>query len=351
MTSESRPTVSIALATYNGAHFLREQLDTLLAQSRPPDEIVVTDDGSVDDTLAILTACARSAPFPIHVHSNSERMGYRRNFLKAAELCTSDLIFFCDQDDIWSPSKLSRMTACFADPAVMLAYHNAMVVNADGVAIGELYRAEAQKLLLAQVPVPPWHYSLGFTQAFRRELLNLSDLWPMSLDHVSGAPMAHDQWLFFLALCRGKVAYVDASLVRYRQHGSNVYGASMDRRPPVLRGRCSYSPEWETSAAAAARRRSEILDLASARSDPPAAARAREIARCYQVYSERLARRLATHDEENLGSRLMNLAKALWHGDYRHNNPWRFRVRGLLRDLPISLLGRRMRNDRAGRYG
>ena len=108
MTAITAPTprISIAMATYNGSKYLREQLDSLAAQTLPPCELVVTDDGSTDDTLGILDRFRRRAPFPVHLHRNEQRLGYRDNFLKAAQLCSGELIAFCDQDDVWMPDKL-----------------------------------------------------------------------------------------------------------------------------------------------------------------------------------------------------------------------------------------------------
>src|SRR5690348_8403095 len=101
MTDPSSLSISVAMATYNGARYIREQLDDLAAQTRLPAEVVVCDDESSDGTVAILEHFAASAPFPVHIHRNSERLGYRANFMKCASLCSSDLVAFCDQDDRW----------------------------------------------------------------------------------------------------------------------------------------------------------------------------------------------------------------------------------------------------------
>src|SRR5206468_1809416 len=105
--------VSVAMATFNGAAYIEEQLADLSRQSILPFELVVCDDGSSDDTLMILERFAARAPFPVRIHRNSERLGYRANFLKCAGLCRADLIAFCDQDDRWASSKLATMVACF----------------------------------------------------------------------------------------------------------------------------------------------------------------------------------------------------------------------------------------------
>ena len=125
----SEPAVSVALATCNGERFLREQLDSIAHQSRLPAELVVSDDHSSDTTVGILHAFAHRAPFPVHIAVNSSRIGYARNFRSAAARCTGDLIAFSDQDDWWSRDKLDRLAAQFEDPRVMLAYHNARVVE------------------------------------------------------------------------------------------------------------------------------------------------------------------------------------------------------------------------------
>jgi glycosyltransferase involved in cell wall biosynthesis len=100
------PSVSVALCTYNGARFLDEQLASLAAQTWRPLELVVCDDRSTDSTLAILAKFASTASFPVRIVQNGAWLGYKSNFKKAACLCQGELITFCDQDDIWLPTKL-----------------------------------------------------------------------------------------------------------------------------------------------------------------------------------------------------------------------------------------------------
>ena len=222
--------VSVAMATYNGAAYLARQLDDLAAQSILPAELVVCDDGSTDDTLAILERFAITAPFAVHVHRNSERLGYRANFLKCASLCRSDLIAFCDQDDRWASTKIATMLACFEDPEVLLAFHDAEIIAEDERSLGRLMRARP----IGRSPPlsgSPWTFSLGFTQVFRRWLCDCDRLWPLSVDPNSARePMAHDQWYFFLASVLGTVINIEAPLVRYRQHGDNVFGWAKAKR-------------------------------------------------------------------------------------------------------------------------
>jgi len=121
--------ISVALASYNGAEYIREQLDSLNAQSYLPYELIITDDGSTDDTLETVNQFIKSALFKVSVIQNEERLGWKDNFLKAASLCSGDLIAFCDQDDLWLPNKLEIMSKEFTNPNVMLATHTLTVCD------------------------------------------------------------------------------------------------------------------------------------------------------------------------------------------------------------------------------
>ena len=93
--------ISIAMTAFNGAKYINEQLNSFASQTRLPDEVVVCDDISSDDTFEILDNFARSAPFKMIVVRNNKNLGYTKNFEKALSLCSGDLIFLSDQDDIW----------------------------------------------------------------------------------------------------------------------------------------------------------------------------------------------------------------------------------------------------------
>ena len=124
--------VSIAMATYNGAKFIIEQLESLSRQSYLPHEVVVSDDCSTDGTVELIEAFAKDARFEIHIVRNAINRGYRDNFMHAASLCKSPIVAFCDQDDIWHADKLLETLKYFEDPAVKLVHHNANIVDADG---------------------------------------------------------------------------------------------------------------------------------------------------------------------------------------------------------------------------
>ena len=220
--------VSLALATYNGAAFLAEQLQSLAAQTHRPFELIVQDDRSTDETLAVVAAFAATAPFPVHVASNPERLGYRANFMAAAGRCQGDLIGFCDQDDVWYPHKLATVVARFDDPQVMLVHHNARLVTAAGQPLGRIYDWDGVRDTdTGPMGASPWRFPQGFAMTFRPELLALSGFRERSVDYLSAyEALAHDQWIYLLALVFGRVRFVAEALVDYRQHDTNAYGIS-----------------------------------------------------------------------------------------------------------------------------
>ena len=114
----------------------------------------------------------------MHLHRNPTRLGFRANFMSAVGLCKSELIAFCDQDDIWYPEKLISSIEPFANPEVLMIYHDFDVVDDTNVKLSAAKARwsglSAQPLLTLSTKVKTW----GFTQLFRRSLLEFSNLWP-----------------------------------------------------------------------------------------------------------------------------------------------------------------------------
>jgi glycosyltransferase involved in cell wall biosynthesis len=223
--------VSVVMATFNGSRFLRMQLTSLAIQKKQPTELIICDDCSSDDTIRIAMEFANVSPFPVRIHINEKRKGYRRNFMDAATLCSSELIAFCDQDDIWHEDKLLCITRVFADDDdILLACHNARVIELNGAIGRRILPDEWWPLVNHPLSLGPFDYTLGFTQVFRRRLLMFSHLNADSTDqNFPDQTLAHDQWFFFLASVLGKIAYVDQDLVDYRQHDKNVFGLPVER--------------------------------------------------------------------------------------------------------------------------
>jgi len=323
--------ISIALATYNGEKYLAAQLDSLARQTVLPSELVVSDDASVDGTRDIIGEFARNAPFPVRLYQNDARLGYRANFMRAVALCGSELIAFCDQDDVWKPEKIAVITRPFRDPDVLLAYHNAEVVDQDGGSLGHLYRDLSSEQQFSPLEPNPWRLVPGFTQVFRRALTEYSFLHPASIDaYWPTECLAHDQWHLFLAAVFGCIVQVSQPLVRYRQHGANAFGwRKEDRLVPepgyVLRNEGFI---------AATRNRAELLRRLRDRLPPRAEVRARAAITYYDALHVQLMSRKSVYDSPSLAARAGAVRALLKQGAYRRaRGTVGYGWRGLLLDL------------------
>lgn len=332
--------VSIALATYNGAPFLEQQLRTISEQTHPPHELVVCDDCSSDDTMILLRNFAEKAHFPVRIFKNSAQLGYARNFRRASSLCEGDLIAFSDQDDFWDEQKIARMSICFDDPQVMLAYHNARIVDIDRNGNGRLYRGEIESAKLNVSPLSPWHHSYGMTQVFRSGLRRFDKFWDLSINDVADPLdiMSHDQWYFFLASLTGKVSFIDSVQVDYRQHASNSVGASPRKARFAHRifGRLEHYGRQDQRSAAAALARAAVA-RAIAQDHPSLRKRAFSIGSKYESLAMKLERRAATYMAHSLANRMRSLMRSFSHKDY-DEWPWGFKKASLVRDLLYGVL-------------
>ena len=124
--------VSVAMCTFNGAAFVEAQLESILAQSRSPDEIILCDDGSTDGTIDVAKKISGKYPDKIRIFQNERRLGCCRNFERAISLVTGDLIFLSDYDDFWFPDKVATMIRVFAeDSEVVMAYSDAVLTDVE----------------------------------------------------------------------------------------------------------------------------------------------------------------------------------------------------------------------------
>jgi hypothetical protein len=222
--------ISVALCTYNGAAHLPDQLASLAAQSRLPDEVVVRDDASEDGTPAVIEAFAARAPFPVRFERNAARLGSTRNFDRAIEACTGDLIALCDQDDIWRPDKLSTIERRFdTDPAVGLVFSDAELIDATSNPIGarlwsrigfDERRRRVWRDRGALTALVPGRIVTGATLALRSRFRALTLPTPEGI-----APMIHDGWIALAIAAVAGVAFVEEPLIAYRLHASQQIGA------------------------------------------------------------------------------------------------------------------------------
>jgi glycosyltransferase involved in cell wall biosynthesis len=210
--------ISIAMATFNGGRFLGEQLRSFLDQTLLPDQLVIIDDNSQDDTVRIARDFSQNAPFPVIVEANPRQLGVSGNFNRALSLCDGDLVLLSDQDDVWFPEKIATMadmaargtnTACWMVDALL----------ADGDLVPTGTRKTQQ---IRAAGLPDQAMVMGCCAAFNRELLEL--LLP-----IPESEPAHDTWLVQVADLLSLVERSDIPMQYYRRHGRNVSQTPVNR--------------------------------------------------------------------------------------------------------------------------
>ena len=221
--------ISIALCTYNGAQYLQQQLDSIAGQTLLPGELVACDDGSSDDTVAILKAFSGKAPFPVHIHINDSNLGVARNFEKCISLCAGELIALCDQDDAWKPDKLKTLAEALSNnPEAGFAFCDAELVNENLASLKRhLWDEKPNNFSLkerqgfahsGQLPhLLKKNMVTGACMMFRASLI----------PHIVPIPpfWIHDYWIATIAAAVGRRGIiVDEPLVLYRQHQNQQIG-------------------------------------------------------------------------------------------------------------------------------
>jgi GT2 family glycosyltransferase len=226
-------TVSIAMAVCNGQRFIQEQLDSFVRQSRPPDELVVSDNASTDRTVEIVREFAATVPFPVRLFVNDYNLGVTKNFERAIKESTGDLIFLSDCDDVWNPEKIAVMEQFLAsDPKIAIALCDAEIVdealNPSGHTIwhccGFLPTPETVKKIAEIGPIDRSFAAFGNCMAFRATIKPLIVPLPDSAIYRMGY---HDAFIVLAVACSGAggVGLVRTPLVAYRQHLGQTAGA------------------------------------------------------------------------------------------------------------------------------
>ncbi len=218
-------TISVVLATFNGERYLEEQLASIARQHRPPDELVVGDDGSSDGTLDMIERFRRSSAFPVTVIHN-RHSGVGTNFLTSVEASQGRYIAFADQDDVWLPSKLDRLLAVVQDRKADLVAHGVRSVDErlhpTRTGYPRVHRVVVEDRLQGNV----WFPIGGNAMLFDRGLLDGCDWALRPASQWSTGQMNHDDLVKLLAAVRGRTVRIPDRLILYRQHRSNVEGAS-----------------------------------------------------------------------------------------------------------------------------
>ena len=233
------------MCTYNGARFVGEQLASIAAQTRPPDELVVCDDCSTDATIECIREFVRTAPFPVRVFENEKNLGSTKNFERALELCEGDFIAFADQDDVWLPEKLRKLEEIMAKENAALAFTDGDVVDESLRPLGQRvwqtirFGEEEQRLFREErafAVLLDHNVVTGAAMALKAEFKKLILPFPDDLMH-DGIPVIHDWWTALLIAAVGDVFFVPEPLFKYRQHAGQQMGvmSKRDEHAPSFR--------------------------------------------------------------------------------------------------------------------
>lgn len=219
--------ISVALCTFQGERFIEKQIQSLLDQTRVPDEIVLCDDGSQDRTLEIVESLQKKTPIPIAIYKNPERLGSTKNFEKAIRICKGDLIFLSDQDDWWYPEKIEQIESIFAaNPSLLCVFSDAELVDEDlntlkttmwtilqfdEITKSRFLKSEAFEVLLRYNVVTG--ATMAISASSREKILPIPKEW------------VHDAWIALILAYNLNISFIERPLIKYRQHSSQQLGS------------------------------------------------------------------------------------------------------------------------------
>jgi glycosyltransferase involved in cell wall biosynthesis len=217
--------VSVAMATYNGEAYIFDQLKSILEQTVPPDEIVICDDLSEDNTKEEIYRAQRFCNIPIKFYQNKNRLGYSRNFLNCIAKCSGDIIALSDQDDIWKPHKLEKCTQILTEhEGAGALMHTTEVVNQRLNPTGKIFPRLKNEILQPPVMIPK-HPTLGNCIVFK--LSAISSVLNHFLQKENSFPEmlpGHDDLIHFFIGCRYQILTIKNPLILYRRHQGNISG-------------------------------------------------------------------------------------------------------------------------------
>lgn len=226
--------ISVAMATYNGEKYIEEQLLSICRQTRKPDEIVISDDGSRDATLEIVDRVAKSEDaqgIEFVVITDNPRHGCGGNFDWALSHTLGDIVFVCGQDDLWVPDKIEQIVQIFeVREDAQCVLHNARIIDESGVLTAKPFLTQADAEILTKNCKEGENIKLPadvLEQAVSRPIISgiAISVRKTLLPELSPFPTyAEDQWIEFVALLNNGCYFTNQVLTYYRKHDSNTCG-------------------------------------------------------------------------------------------------------------------------------
>lgn len=201
--------ISVCMATYNGAKYIKEQLESILMQIGSDAELVISDDGSQDETISIISSYHDQR---IVLLQNQGKHGFVGNFENALRHAKGDIIFLADQDDVWHSNKVEVVKERLQQFDLII--HDAEMIDGEGRPIGKTYYSTLHKKkdFLSNLWKTRW---LGCCMVFKREVLEASLPFPHNI-------VGHDYWIGMLGMLKFRYCFMDDILILYRRHGNNT---------------------------------------------------------------------------------------------------------------------------------
>jgi glycosyltransferase involved in cell wall biosynthesis len=346
----SRRAASVALASYNGERYIGAQLDSIAAQTRLPDEIIVSDDASADGTVAAVERFARSAPCEVRIMRNRDRVGHADNFFRAMLACRGEFTAVCDQDDVWRPDKLERcLTELARAPETQLVLHSARLVDSDLRPLDAEWPSFPTRQTFDGTCLAPFAFVFpGCVMTYRSAILHGVDpaQRPRWHDRGTATLLGHDGWLTLMCGATGSIVALPDALSDYRRHSEAVTAEGRLRtRLQTLR--------WLAGSALATRDEAHryrwrsangnefgaYLQLRAARGDlhAEAVAQCQAVAQVYLTYGDVMARRAGAYEQRSRPARAAVLARNISRGDYGDPVTGRLGRGALARDATLGL--------------
>lgn len=218
--------VSVAVATYNGEDYIKEQLESILINLEENDEVIISDDGSTDGTLDIVKKINDKR---ISVIAGPKK-GVIKNFENAIKKCKGKYIFLSDQDDIWMKNKVNEICNIFENEKVRCIVHDAEIVNEDATEIINMsyFKFRNTKPGKLRNFIKPSY--LGCCMAFNKEMCKYLLPFPEGIE-------MHDRWIGSICDVFDTVKFYEKKLIKYRRHKNNVSRMKRNKIITILKNR------------------------------------------------------------------------------------------------------------------
>jgi glycosyltransferase involved in cell wall biosynthesis len=213
--------ISVCIATYNGAKYIKEQLTSILTQLNDDAEIIISDDSSTDNTIQIIKALQDKR---IVVYPNQKFSNAIFNFENALKHCHGDFIFLADQDDVWLPGRVNKILAFVNDYDLIVS--DCKVVNENLEILEESYFSTVNArpgLFRNLMRTSPY---VGCCMAFKRKVLEKALPFPENI-------AMHDFWIAMLSEALFKIKFIYEPLLLYRRHASNLSFTASENKNPL----------------------------------------------------------------------------------------------------------------------